>query len=398
MSRRRVLAALVGVTLAAVASTPHPIAGQQAGQAWKFAVSGDSRNCGDVVMPAIAVTATTNQAAFYWHLGDLRYSQDFDEDMKQLPQFKKQPMSIVQYMRLEWPDFIEHQIKPFGSMPYYIGIGNHETVFPRTRLDFIQQFGDWLVTPTLKDQRLKDDPNDHMIKTYYHWVQGGVAFYNLDNATEDMFDRAQIGWFNRLLAKDVADPAVRSIVVGVHSALPDSIAADHSMSDFPVGVETGRAVYKSLLNAQNAGKKRVYVLASHLHNFIDGVYNTAYWRANGGVLPGWIVGTAGAYRLPLPAAAAKDAKAAMTMVYGSLIATVQPDGAIQFDFKRVNEPDVPPSVVTTYGKEFVHWCFANNTAGRSGAIRMPVARRTRSVAPAIAASTVSGSSQGDSGG
>ena len=43
-------------------------------------------------------------------------------------------------------------------------------------------------------------------------------------------------------------------------------------------------------------------------------------------------------------------------------------------------------------------CFASNTAGRSGAMRMPVANRTRVVAAAIAASTVIGSSQGASGG
>ncbi len=39
---------------------------------WHFAVSGDSRNCGDVVMPAIAKSAAANQAAFYWHAGDFR--------------------------------------------------------------------------------------------------------------------------------------------------------------------------------------------------------------------------------------------------------------------------------------------------------------------------------------
>ncbi len=39
---------------------------------WRFLASGDSRNCGDVVMPGIAETARKNQAAFYWHLGDLR--------------------------------------------------------------------------------------------------------------------------------------------------------------------------------------------------------------------------------------------------------------------------------------------------------------------------------------
>ncbi len=360
MTTRHVSGLIVAVALAGIVSAPSSAEAQQAGQPWRFAVSGDSRNCGDVVMPAIAGTAIANQAMFYWHLGDLRYAQDFDEDMKQLPRYREAPMSIVQYMRFAWPDFIEHQIKPFGSMPFYVGIGNHETVFPRTRKDFIQQFGDWLVTPTLLAQRLKDDPNDHMLKTYYHWIQGGVAFIYLDNATEDMFDRAQMGWFNSVLAKDVADPAVKSIVVGMHSALPDSIANDHSMGQYPTGVATGRAVYQSLLNAQNVGKKRVYVLASHLHNFIDGVFNTEYLRANGGVLPGWIVGTAGAHRSPLPAAAATDAKASLAMVYGSLIATVEPDGAIDFEFTQVNEPDVPADVVTKFGKEFVHYCFAEN--------------------------------------
>ena len=32
------------------------------GEAWRFVVSGDSRNCGDVVMPAIATCAKTDNA------------------------------------------------------------------------------------------------------------------------------------------------------------------------------------------------------------------------------------------------------------------------------------------------------------------------------------------------
>ena len=32
--------------------------------AWQFAVSGDSRNCGDVVMPAIAADALSHQVSF----------------------------------------------------------------------------------------------------------------------------------------------------------------------------------------------------------------------------------------------------------------------------------------------------------------------------------------------
>jgi hypothetical protein len=42
--------------------------------------------------------------------------------------------------------------------------------------------------------------------------------------------------------------------------------------------------------------------------------------------------------------------------------------------------------------------FASRTAGRSGVISTPVPSRMRDVAPAIAASMVSGSNQGYSGG
>lgn len=37
---------------------------------WRFIVSGDSRNCGDVVMPTIAAHSSRYTPSFYWHLGD----------------------------------------------------------------------------------------------------------------------------------------------------------------------------------------------------------------------------------------------------------------------------------------------------------------------------------------
>jgi len=59
-----------------------PLAAQPpAGGTWKFAVSGDSRNCGDIVMPAIASGVLAAHAEFYWHLGDFRAIYAFDEDM-----------------------------------------------------------------------------------------------------------------------------------------------------------------------------------------------------------------------------------------------------------------------------------------------------------------------------
>ena len=334
------------------------------GETWRFLASGDSRNCGDVVMPGIAETAKKNQAVFYWHLGDLRLTTGFDEDIAHQPEHTSKALTVAEYETIEWPDYIESQIKPFGSIPFFLGIGNHETVPPlKTREEFILQFADWLDTPVLREQRLKDDPRDYRVKTYFHWIDRGVAFYYLDSATADQFDAAQLSWFEKILAKDVADPNVTTIVPGMHKALPESISADHSMNESPTGTESGRRVYADLLRAQNEGHKRVYVLASHSHYFMDGIFNTDYWKEHGGVLPGWIVGTAGAQRYPLPPGKG-NAKIALENVYGSLLGTVHPDGEITFEFQKLQESDVPASVASRYGKDFVHWCFAENSRAR----------------------------------
>ncbi|MGC1169815.1 MAG: hypothetical protein WA886_12990, partial [Candidatus Acidiferrales bacterium] len=60
---------------------------------WSFAVSGDSRNCGDVVMPAIAAGVLKDNASFYWHLGDFRKNSDFDEDIQHQPDNIATPLS-----------------------------------------------------------------------------------------------------------------------------------------------------------------------------------------------------------------------------------------------------------------------------------------------------------------
>ena len=96
---------------------------------WTFAVSGDSRNCGDIVMPAIAESAKRDNVAFYWHLGDYRAIYMVDEDY-----LSKHPgTNIIGYETHAWPDFIEHQIVPFGDLPVFLGRGNHETIPPKTR-------------------------------------------------------------------------------------------------------------------------------------------------------------------------------------------------------------------------------------------------------------------------
>jgi hypothetical protein len=328
---------------------------------WQFAVSGDSRNCGDVVMPAIAAGVLSHKAEFYWHLGDFRKIYDFDEDMQQQPENRAKPLTIIDYEKRAWDDFLENQITPFGALPVFLGIGNHETIPPKTREEFVAQFANWINSPTLVEQRLRDNPRDFRARTYSHWLHNGVDFINLDNATPEQFDAAQMKWLEGVLAQDRNNSGISAVVVGMHEALPESISAGHSMNQSPTGIESGRKVYAELLALQNEAHKHVYVLASHSHFFMDGIFNTEYWRTHGGVLPGWIVGTAGAVRYALPENA-KDARTAMTNVYGHLAGTVGPGGVIHFEFHPIKETDIPAAVTARYTAEFVHTCFAENSA------------------------------------
>ena len=132
-----------------------PLAAQPpANGAWKFAVSGDSRNCGDIVMPAIASGVLAGGSEFYWHLGDFRAIYTFDEDM--VPPAKlalaTKPLNIIDYENAAWPDFIAKQLAPFGVLPVMLSPGNHETIPPATREHYLLQFADWLGTAALRAQ------------------------------------------------------------------------------------------------------------------------------------------------------------------------------------------------------------------------------------------------------
>ncbi len=327
-------------------------------RSWTFLVSADARNCGDVVMPSIAETARKHKVSFYWHLGDLRRTSGVDEDILNRLEFLASPLTIDQYHAMQWQDFLENQMAPFGAIPFLVGIGNHEVVFPKTRGEFLSKFGPWHDTPALRAQRVIDSPDDQSVKTYFHWIDRGVSFFYLDNASNDEFNETQLAWFERTLARDVADPSVRTIVAGMHKALPDGYNFDHSMNESPKSTETGRRVYASLLKARDSGRKRVYVLASHQHFYMENVYDSQYLREHGGVLPGWVIGTAGAQRYPLPV---PSPPVAMTNVYGALLATVAPDGEIKFEFQKVTERDVPDAVVRRFGQALISWCFTSNT-------------------------------------
>ncbi len=72
-------------------------------------------------MPGIAETAHKFQATFYWHLGDLRATYTFDEDIQHQPEHIAKPLSITEYGSIEWTDYIESQIASFGSTPFFWG-------------------------------------------------------------------------------------------------------------------------------------------------------------------------------------------------------------------------------------------------------------------------------------
>jgi hypothetical protein len=330
-----------------------------ASDTWSFAVSGDSRNCGDIVMPGIAAGARANGARFYWHLGDFRANYDFDQDLLSTPEYRNKHLAIADYQKIGWKDFISQQVDPFGDIPVYLVIGNHELVPPKTRADYLQQFADWLDTPMIRDQRLRDDARDHELRTYYHWIQGGVDFVSLDNASPDQFDDPQVGWIERTLARDEGDGNVHTIVVGMHDALPDSISAGHSMNESAQMERSGRRIYQDLLAFRAKTRKHVYVLASHSHFLIEDAYNDACHSQPETLLPGWIVGTAGAIRYRLPANVS-GAKQARTDVYGYLLGTVQPDGKVEFTFKEVQSGNIPSQVGERYGSKQVAACFEEN--------------------------------------
>jgi hypothetical protein len=327
---------------------------------WRFIVSGDSRNCGDVVMPAISAHSAQFAPSFYWHLGDLRAIYKIDEDMAFEAASHGQVLACDDYERRAWNDFVENQIAAFGNIPFYVGIGNHEVIPPKAEEAFKRQFNDWLDQPALQRQRIQDH-EPAQPEPYYHWIQGGVDFIYLDNAT-NVFSEEQIAWLAHILESAKTSPAVKSIVVGMHEALPDSLANAHSMGDNAAGRPGGEKVYKSLANFHDESRKPVYVLASHSHFFMENIFDTPKLKENGAKpLPGWIVGTAGAVRYALPDTPPSTAK---TDVYGYLLATVAAGGTIRFSFEEIHESDIPQYVRQRYPATLVPWCFAHNSQSR----------------------------------
>ncbi|HEV3457551.1 MAG TPA: hypothetical protein VHG32_13390 [Thermoanaerobaculia bacterium] len=352
---RSVIAGLICAPLlcASAAGQPAPPA------VWYFAVSGDSRDCGDAIMPRIAAAIARRQAAapidFYWHLGDFRRMYDVDCDVVKRTQpdydCARRPAGTLggtamsDYLDTAWQDFIERQILPFGATPVFLGIGNHEVGASRTRDDFRRAFRKWLTQEPIHSQRTLEATHHFYSNegdTYYHFITKGVDFIYLDNA-DSTFSSGQLVWLARVLAQDAGDPAVKTIVAAMHEALPYSKSRGHAMDASCAGLCSGEQAYDLLFRAQAIAGKRVYVFASHAHLFLTDIFDQP--EHQGQVLPGWLIGTAGAeqYR--------------PNIEYGYLEVAIRADGSIDPQFKPVTR-DMPPAGPA--GDPLEEYCFTRN--------------------------------------
>jgi hypothetical protein len=352
----RLIASLSLLTLTTLAQA---IAGAQtAASAWTFAVSGDSRNCGDFVMPAIAAKVKTEGDAFYWHLGDFRWISSPDQDLLAMLPAGTQ-LSKSDYQQRAWDDFLEHQMASFASLPVFLGRGNHESIKPMTRDGYVAKFSSFLTRPEIQAQRKADGDSSDAVEPWYHWTHDGVDFITLDNASPEEFSEPQMRWLRSVLDHDMApNSGIRAIVAGMHEALPHSTSSDHAMDDWDVGIRTGELVYTWLYDAEASGK-HVYILASHSHFYSPNIFNSPFWKQHSNhVVPGTIIGSAGAHRYKLPQFVDK---ASRTNIYGYLQGTVRTDGSIEFVLHELSESDLVASKWPNAPLDAIHECFIHNS-------------------------------------
>ena len=87
------------------------------------------------------------------------------------------------------------------------------------------------------------------------------------------------------------------------------------MNESAQGERSGSEVYEMLWHAQNSAHKRVYILASHSHFYMENIFDTPDWK--GKVLPGLDRRNCGSGSLSAPAETGPS-QHAMTDIYGYL--------------------------------------------------------------------------------
>jgi hypothetical protein len=263
------------------------------------------------------------------------------------------------YFASAWLDYVANQIRPFEKVgvPFVLGVGNHETIAPKSKAAFQRDFKEWLTQDRIQQQRERDRSKGMPSSdgdTYFHFIEKNVDFIYLDNSEAGDrdshvpdptkgFSKDQLDWFGKVLQSDLATPSVKTIIVGMHAALPFSRFRDHAMDETCSSFCSGIKAYNLLAQAKTKGKK-VYVFASHSHYFQTDIYDTPEHQGN--VLPGWIVGTGGAEQYQ------------QLIRYGYLRVTVKPDGSVLPEFVDVGRES--HSVVPRESPELLDYCFEKN--------------------------------------
>lgn len=148
----------------------------------------------------------------------------------------------------------------------------------------------------------------------------------------------------------------------MHESLPDSYSMDHSMNQGSDHGDSGRTIYKRLLEFRKNTGKPVHVFSSHSHYFLTNIYNTGAWQTNGGVLPGWLVGTAGAQHYSVP----PEVKSFATWAeneYGYTVVHVTPGGgsrSVEVEFVPISRKDLAPEAESQFGPDTINFCFSEN--------------------------------------
>ncbi len=91
---------------------------------------------------------------------------------------------------------------------------------------------------------------------------------------------------------------------------------------------------------------------------MEDVYHTDYWKDK--VLPGWIVGTAGAVRYKLPDGAAAGGRLAKQGVYGYMIGSVADDGSVSFTFTETALEELLRANQGKQPEALIRWCYSEN--------------------------------------
>ena len=237
------------------------------------------------------------------------------------------PLNISDYEDGAWPDFIAHQLAPFGGLPVMLVAGNHETIPPATREHYCSNSPTGWVRRPCAHSAWRTILTDHHLRANYHWVNRNIDFIALDNASKDQFDAAQLKWFHSVVDRDEKSDR-DSDSGGGHHRSPGSFGESHSMSESAQGQKRADGRF-----TKRCGMPRTW--PTRRSTFWPAT-PTSSWktcitpmRGRAMCFPGWIVGTAGAVRYRLPKGTTTGPKA-MTDVYGYMVGTAAADGCDRF--------------------------------------------------------------------